>query len=114
MIILKVIDESLKRQVIEYVDKEQNGFRKGKGTRNATFVLRTIMERAIGNQKVLYFCFVDFEKAFDTVGHGLLMDTLRKYGVNEADVRILAQLYWQQREVAGALGWDTLTSQERA
>ena len=98
-IILKVIDERLKRKVVDYVDEEQYGFRKGKGTRNATFVLRTIMERSIEKQKDLYLCFVDFEKAFDTVRHGLLMDTLRKYGVDGADIRMLAQLYWQQRAV---------------
>ena len=61
-IVLKVIDERLKGKVREHVDEEQYGFRKGKGTRNAIFVLRTVIERSIEKQKDLYMCFVDFEK----------------------------------------------------
>ena len=44
---LKVLDEGLKRKVEEAVDKAQFGFRKGIGTRNALFMLRTVMERAM-------------------------------------------------------------------
>ena len=44
-------------------------------------------------------CFVDFEKAFDTVKHGCLMETLRKFGVDGADIRVLMQLYWDQKAV---------------
>ena len=65
----RVIDERLKRKIEETVDRAQFGFRKGKGTRNAIFVLRTIIERAIEKQKDLFMCFVDFEKAFDMVRH---------------------------------------------
>ena len=64
-IVLKVINERLKRKVEETVDKAQFGFRKGKGTRNAIFVLKTIMERRIEKQNDLFLCFVDFEKAFE-------------------------------------------------
>ena len=53
--ILKVIDERLKRKVMEYVDEDKEGFRRRKGTRYATFVLRTIMEMVIEKQKDLYF-----------------------------------------------------------
>ena len=67
-----------------------------KGTRNAIFVLRMIMERAIEKQKHLYMCFVDFEKAFDRVRHELLIDRLRRI---EADVKLLTNLYWEQKVV---------------
>ena len=67
------------------------------------------MERAIEKQKDLYMCFVDFEKAFDTVKHDCLMDTLRKYGVDGADMRVMAQLYWEQRAVV-RVGEDTSES----
>ena len=46
-IVLKVFGERLKAKVEEYVDEEQYGFKKKTGTRNATFVLKTIIERAI-------------------------------------------------------------------
>ena len=96
-IVLKVIDERLKRKVTEHVKEEQYGFRKGRGTRNAIFVLRTAMERCIEKQKDVFMCFVDFEKAFDTVKHEQLVEVLQKYGVDAADIRILKELYWEQR-----------------
>ena len=98
-IVLKVIDERLKRKVAEFVDEEQYGFRKGKGTRNAIFVVRMIMERLIEKQQDIYMCFVDFEKAFDTVRHEELVNTLVRYGVDGADLRVLKELYWEQRAV---------------
>ena len=98
-IVLRVIDERLRRKVEETVDRAQFGFRKGKGTPNAIFVLRTIIERAIEKQKDLFMCFVDFEKAFDTVRHEVLVERLRRLGVDAADIRILTNLYWGQRAV---------------
>ena len=100
-IVLKVLDERLKSKVAECVDEEQYGFRKGKGTRNAIFVLRTMMERLIEKQKDLFMCFVDFEKAFDTVKHDKLVETLEKYCIDGADLRVLKELYWEQRAVVG-------------
>ena len=95
-IVLKVIDERLKSKVEETTDESQFGFKRRKGTRNAIFVLRMIMERAIEKQKDLYMCFVNLEKAFDRVKHELLIDTLRRIG---ADVRLLTNLYWEQKAV---------------
>ena len=92
-IVLKVIGLRVKGKVEQYVDEEQYGFRKGRGTRNAILVLRSIMERALEKQKDLYMCFVDFEKAFDTVKHGQMVETLKRFGVDGADVRIIAKLY---------------------
>ena len=46
-IVLKVLNEMLERKVNETVDNVQFGFIKGVGTRNATFMLRTVMERAV-------------------------------------------------------------------
>ena len=62
-IVLKVIGLRLKGKVEQHVDEEQYGFRKGKGTRDAILVLRSVMERAIEKQRDLFMCFVDFEKA---------------------------------------------------
>ena len=98
-IILKIVNERMKRKVEETVDNVQFGFRKGLGTRNATFMLRTVMERAIEKQKDLYMCFVDYEKAFDTVRHEQMMEKLATLGVDRADLQLLANLYWEQRAV---------------
>ena len=75
------------------MDEEQYGFRKGKGTRNAIFVVRTVMERLIEKQQDIYMCFVDLEKTFDTVRHKELTNTLVRYGVDGADLRVLQELY---------------------
>ena len=98
-IVLKVLDRRLKRKVEEIVDKTQFGFKKGVGTRNATFMLRTVMERAIEKQKDLYMCFIDYEKAFDTVRHELMVERLKRWGVDAADLRVLSNLYWGQKAV---------------
>ena len=66
-IVLKVLNERLERKVNETIDNVQFGFRKGVGTRNATFMLRTVMEKSVEKQKDLFMCVVDFEKAFDRV-----------------------------------------------
>ena len=69
----------------ETVDNVQFSFRKGLRTRNATFMLIIVMERAMEKQKDLFMCFVDFEKAFDRVQHGLIVESLRELGVDHAD-----------------------------
>ena len=61
--------------------------------------LRSVIERTIDKQKDLSMCFVNFEKALDTVKHGLLVETLKRYRVNRSDIRIIAKLCWQQKAV---------------
>ena len=98
-IVLKVLNERLEMKVNETVDNVQFGFRKRLGTKNATFMPRTVMERAVEKQKDLFMCFVDFEKAFDRVKHGLLAERLRELGVDLSDLRVLTDLYWEQKAV---------------
>ena len=81
-IVLRVIDDRLWTIVEETVDRAQFGFRKGKGTKNLIFTLRTIIERSIERKKDLFMCFVDFEKVFDTVLHEALVEMLRMLGVD--------------------------------
>ena len=87
----------IESEVADHVDEMQYGFRKDKGTRNAILLLRMIMERAIEKQKNMYMCFIDLEKAFDTVKHGLLVDVLRRLGVDDKYIRVIARLYWKQK-----------------
>ena len=66
------------------MEKEQFGFRKGKGTRDAIRLIRTIGERCrpIEKDKDQYAVFVDLEKAFDRVDWNKLMGILKKTGVD--------------------------------
>ena len=54
------------------IDAMQFGFRPGRGTTDAIFILRQLQEKYLAKQKVLYFAFVDLEKAFDRVSRKVI------------------------------------------
>ena len=55
----------------------QAGFRKGRGTRDQIVNIHLIIEKVRECQKNIYFCFIDFTKTFDRVGHNKLRKILR-------------------------------------
>ena len=69
----------------QYVNCElpdvQTGFRKGRGTRNQMANIRWIMEKAREFQKNIYFCFIDYAKAFDGVDHNKLWKILKDMAI---------------------------------
>ena len=80
-IILKEVNERQKKKVEETINSVQFGFRKGLGARYETFMLRTVMKMAIKNLKDLYMCFVNYEKAFNTVTYDRIMEKITSLGV---------------------------------
>ena len=56
----------------------QAGFRKGRGTRDQIANIHWIMEKAREFQKNIYFCFIDYAKAFDCVDHSNLWKILKE------------------------------------
>ena len=58
----------------------QAGFRKGRGTRDQIANIWLIIEKAIEFQKNIYFCFIDYAKAFDCVDHNKLWKILQEVG----------------------------------
>ena len=56
----------------------QAGFRRGRGTRDQIANIRWIMEKAREFQKNIYFCFIDYAKAFDCVDHNKLWKILKE------------------------------------
>ena len=58
----------------------QAGFRKGRGTRDQSANIRWIMEIASEFQKIIYFCVIDYAKAFDCVDHNKLWKILKEVG----------------------------------
>ena len=72
----KVMLKSLRARLQQYVNHElpdvQAGFRKGRGTRDQIANIRWIIEKAREFQKNIYFCFIDYAKAFDSVNHNKL------------------------------------------
>ena len=59
----------------------QAGFRKGRGPRDQIANIHWIMEKARGYQKNIYFCFIDYAKAFDCVDHNKLWKILKEMGI---------------------------------
>ena len=59
----------------------QAGFRKGRGTRDQIANIRWIMEKAREFQKNIYFCFIDYAKAFDCADHNKLWKILKEMGI---------------------------------
>ena len=59
----------------------QAGFRKGRGTRDQIANIRWIIERAREFWKNIYFCFINYTKAFDCVDHKKLWEILNKMGI---------------------------------
>ena len=59
----------------------QTGFQKGRGTRDHIANIRWIMDKAREFQKNIYFCFIDYAKAFDCVDHNTLWKILKKMGI---------------------------------
>ena len=76
------------------VSPEQIGFMKGKGTSDHIFLLQTIVEKVVKNNKnKLYAVFIDFKKAYDTVNRGLLFEKLKNLGINGFFMRNIEAMY---------------------
>ena len=81
----KVMLKMLQARIQQYVNCElpdiQAGFRKGRGTRDQIANIRWITEKAREFQKNIYFCFIDYAKAFDCVDHDKLCRILQELGI---------------------------------
>ena len=76
----------------------QGGFRKVRGTRDQIANIRWIMEKAREFQKNIYFCFIDYAKAFDSVDHNKLWTILKEVGIPEHLICFLRNVYAGQEE----------------
>ena len=71
----------------------QAGFRKCRGTRNQIAKIHWIMEKAREFQKNIYFCFIDYAKAFDSVDHKKLWKILKEMGIPDYPTCLFRNLY---------------------
>ena len=74
---LKILQARLQQYVNHELPDVQAGFRKGRGTRDQIANIHWIMEKARECQKNIYFCFIDYAKAFDCVDHNKLENSSR-------------------------------------
>ena len=87
----------------------QAGFRKGRGSRGQIANICWIVEKAREFQKNIYFCFIDYVKAFDCVDHYKLWKILKEMGISDHLMCLLRNLYAGQeatvKMVHGATDW---------
>lgn len=77
------------------------------GTRDALFAINILIQKCWDMQMDVFLCFVDYEKAFDRVQHEVLVRHLHSIGLDEKDVRIIQNLYWNQTATVRVEGEDT-------
>ena len=80
-VMLKILQARLQQYMNCELPDVQADFRKGRGTRNQIANIRWIMEKAREFQNNIYFCFLDYAKAFDCVDHKKLWKILQEMGI---------------------------------
>ena len=90
---LKVIQARLQQYVNCELPDVQIRFRKGRGTRDQIANIRWITEKVREFQKIIYFCFIDYVKAFDCVDHNKLWKILQEMGILDHLTCLLRNLY---------------------
>ena len=90
---LKILQARLQQYMNRELPGVQAGFRKGRGTRDQIVNICWIIEKARKVQKNIYFCFIDYAKAFDCVDHNKLWQILQEIGIPEHLTRLLRNLY---------------------
>ena len=78
---LKILQARLQLYMNHELLDVQAGFRKGRGTRDQIANIYWIIEKAREFQKNIYFCFIDYAKAFDCVDHNKLWKILKEMGI---------------------------------
>ena len=106
-VMLKILQARLQQYVNSELPDVQAGFRKGRRTRDQIANIRWIIEREF--QKNIYFCFIDYAKAFDCVDHNKLWEILQEMGISDHLTCLLRNLYAGQeatrRTGQGRMHW---------
>ena len=92
-VMLKILQARLQQYVNRELPDVQVGFRKGRGTRDRIASICWIIEKAREFQENIYFCFMDYAKAFDCVDHKKLCKILKEMGIPEHLICLLRNLY---------------------
>ena len=90
---LKILQDRLQQYMNHELPDVRDGFRKGRGTRDKIANIRWIIEKAREFQKGIYFCFINYTKAFDCVDHHKLWKILEEMGIPDHLTYLLRTLY---------------------
>ena len=104
---LKILQARVQRHVNPELPAVHTGFRKGRGTRDQIANIHWIIEKAREFQKNIYFCFIDYFKAFDCVDHNKLWKILKVMVISDHLTCLLRNLYECQDTTVrtGATDW---------
>ena len=103
---LKILQPRLQQYMNHERSDVQPGFRKGKGTRDQIAKICRIIEKAREFHKDIYFCFIDYTKAFDCVDSNKLWKILKEMGIPDHLTCLLRNLFAGQ-EAAVRTGHGT-------
>ena len=78
---LKILQASLQQYMNRELPDVQAGFRKCRGTRDQITIIRWIIEKGREFQKNIYYCYIDYTKAFNYVDHHKLWEILQEMGI---------------------------------
>ena len=95
-VMLKILQARLQQYVNHQFPDVQAGFRKGRRTRDQIANIHWIIEKSREFQKNIYFCFIDYTKAFDCVDHNTLWEIFQETGIPDHLTCLLRNLYTGQ------------------
>src|SRR3989442_254920 len=104
---LKVLTKRIEAKAKHLLGRNQFGFRKGCGTRDAVGVMRTLCERSLECGNEVYICFVDSKKAFDRVNWLKMFEIMKSLHIDWRDRRLLQDLYMRQETLVRTVGGDS-------
>ena len=90
---LKILQARIQQYVNSELPNVQAGFRNGRGTRDQIANSHWIIEKAREFQKNIYFCFIDYAKAFDCVAHNKLENSERDGNTRPPDLPLEKPVY---------------------
>ena len=108
-VMLKILQARLQQYVNCEIPDIEAGFRKGRGTRDQIVSIHWIIEKAREFQENIYFCFINYAKAFYSVDHNKLWTILKDMGISDYLTCLLRNLYAGQEATVrtghGATDW---------
>ena len=104
-IMLKILHVKLQQYMNQELPDVEAGFRKGKGAREQVANIRWIIRKEREFQKNIYFCFIDYARAFDCVDHDKLWKILQEMGIPDHLTCLLRNLYAARSNWHGTMDW---------
>ena len=113
---LKILQARLQQYVNHELPDVQAGLRKARGTRDQIPNIHQIIKKARKFQKNIYFCFIDYTKAFDCVDQNKLWKILQEMGIADHLTCLLRNLYARQEATVNNCTWNNrlVPNQERS